>query len=62
MSDDFNCPHCGHKHDTTDWFEFYSGDGDDFDIECRNCEEDFRVVPRIEVSYWPPVYKKESNQ
>ena len=61
MSEPFNCPHCGHQHDTTDWVELWSRDGDDFDIECHNCEEDFNVEPRIEVSYWPPAYIKETE-
>lgn len=61
MSDDFNCPHCGYGHDTTDWYEFWAGDGDEMVIECRNCREDFEVVARIEVSYWPPAYMKETK-
>lgn len=60
MSSLFDCPSCGHKHDTTDWIEFFNHDGDTFEFECHQCEEEFSVVPRVEVSYWPPVTMKRN--
>lgn len=48
---DVKCPHCGFEHDTTDWIEYFSHDGDDFVIECRSCKDDFEVVASISVSY-----------
>lgn len=54
MSDLFKCLNCSHKHDTTDWFENWVCDGDDFITECHQCEEGFVVVPRVEVSYEHP--------
>lgn len=54
MSSLFDCPSCGHKHDTTDWTENFNNDGDIFEIECHQCEEDFSVVPTIEVIYEHP--------
>lgn len=51
MSDDFNCPHCKHEINTTDWIECWNGDSDYWDEECPNCEKQFEVTVSIEVIY-----------
>ncbi len=61
MSDLFECPHCSHKNDTTDWTENFNHDGDTFEVECHECENEFSVTPRIEVTYWPPATMKRNT-
>lgn len=51
MSDDFNCPHCGHKHDTTDWLEYWAYDGDHWIEDCEKCKEAFTVKVNFTVDY-----------
>ena len=54
MSDLFDCPNCGHKHHTDDWFEHWVCDSDDFLIECNQCQQEFVVVPQVTVTYQHP--------
>ncbi len=48
---DFKCNACGAVQDTTDWLENGGCDGDEFDIECQDCEEMIEVRTVVEVSY-----------
>lgn len=48
---DFKCNACGEVQDTTDWIENCSRDGDEFEVECQDCEEVIEVRMVVEVSY-----------
>lgn len=51
MSDLFECPHCGHQNDTTDWADDGMHDFKTWDEECPSCEEVFEVVAMIEIRF-----------
>lgn len=48
---DFVCNSCDAVQDTTDWIELGSHDGDEFEVECQNCEVMIEVMMAINVSY-----------
>lgn len=48
---DFKCNACGAVQDITDWLENGDRDGDEFDVECQDCEEVIEVRTVVEVSY-----------
>lgn len=48
---DFKCNACGAVQDTTDWLENGGCDGDEFEVECDECEEAIEVRTVVEVSY-----------
>lgn len=48
---DFKCNSCDAVQDTTDWIEHGGHDGDEFEVECQDCEEMIEVSTVVEVSY-----------
>lgn len=50
---DFKCPYCNYPvnaiQESID--ECWHHDGDEFEFECINCEESYKVIPHIKVEY-----------
>lgn len=45
------CPYCGHDN-YVEAEDLPSHDGDELDIECSNCEKEFKIVMNIEVTFY----------
>lgn len=46
------CPYCDHIHQACDLeLDFNTFDPEDIEIECNNCERDFRIEIHVDVNY-----------
>lgn len=53
FNDNIKCPYFGHEHDVyeDDYHEILTGDGDEHEILCTECEEWFYVYPSVSWSF-----------
>lgn len=48
---EIECPHCKKQQDTTDWTEHWKWDGDNFDLNCTECEKEMSIKVSVDVEY-----------
>ena len=48
---EIECPHCGHLNDAEKYSDFFSDNGDTYDLECEGCTELIRVVMYLHPDY-----------
>ena len=47
------CPHCGAEYDVAEagYWEIYSGDGDEHEIDCPSCDDKYTVTTNVSYSF-----------